>query len=150
MNLHHVRFPLHNVALWLTAYGRNGRGIGEHLWPVEEGAPPEYSNAGRQTYNERYWNPARFSWLPFNFNRLFANGFVPPLCGRRSQSMNPRIAQAWNTNSMCERCLTLATQRGIIPLTYDQAKAQSSIPQALQAEQAAWVAAGRPTEWPTN
>ena len=77
MNLHNIAFPLTNAALWLTAYGRNGRGIGDHLWVVAEGEPPEFSTTGRGAYNVRYWTPQRFAWRPFNFNMMFAGGFVP-------------------------------------------------------------------------
>lgn len=148
MNLHDIRFALTNVAIWLTVTGRNGRGIGNHLWPIAEGEPPEFDISGRQPYNQSYWLPRRFSWSPFAYNGLLRQGFVPPLCGRRSQSTSPRIGEGWG--DQCADCLSRATQGGILPLTYTQAKRQSTIGEAIEREKAEWLAAGRPTEWPLS
>jgi hypothetical protein len=147
MNLHNVAFAITNAAIWLTVVGGNGRTIGDHLWELPEGEPPEFDGTTQQTWNRNYWSPTRFSWRPFNYNNLMREGYVAPLCGRRSQARRPRINLAWG-NEPCQRCLALATERGIIPLTYNQAQAQSTTLVAITTEMNEWVAAGRPNTWP--
>lgn len=147
MNLHKVQFPLRNVALWLHASGQNGRAIGTHLWPVEEGTPPPFDLAGRQTYNTSYWSPRRFTWSPFVIAHIFRGGYQPPLCGHRSQSRSPRINTSYSPGT-CTGCVQAATRLGYTPLTYREALDQSTTRLAIAEETLAWTRAGRPTEWP--
>jgi hypothetical protein len=147
MNLHNTRFALRNVAIWIEAMGRNGRGIGIHLWPMVEGEPPPMNPM--PNWNTRaYWTPERFGWRPFQqaVNTLFNGGYVRPLCGKVSQARRPRAYTA--SYNGCPTCATIARQRGIMAMTYSDAADQSTTYQTLSEEAVEWRAAGRPDQWP--
>jgi hypothetical protein len=149
MNLHNVRVAMRNVAMWVVVTGANGRHIGHHLYPLAEGVPPEGLGT-RQSWQDRaWWRPARYGWRPFEGAAagLFRNGYVAPLCGHRSASTRPRASLSRH-RGVCVDCVRIATQRGMMALTYDEAQQMSTTLTALQTEQAAWVAAGRPDQWP--
>lgn len=154
MNLHNAVFGLRTVGIWLTAWGANGRQIGIHIWPVDEGtapAPDPNHPETRPTW-QRYgfWSPSRFGWSPFDFSRIFRGGYTPPLCGHRSASRRPRISEARYvaTHNMCAPCLREATRRGIVVLSHEEAMSQSTQRQELLMERERWQAAGSPNTWP--
>jgi hypothetical protein len=148
MNLHNVLTSLRNVALWVRVTGSNGRSIGTHLWELEEGVPPDL--APKPSWQERaWWRPSRFSWQPFqtSLDLLFRTGYVRPICGKRSASRFP-YGQFAGTHGRCADCVRVARERGIIALTQSEAIDLSPRYAELRHEQAQWVAAGRPDQWP--
>ena len=149
MNLHEVRIAMRNVAMWVVVTGANGRPIGHHLYPLAEGAPPEGLGVRHGWQERAWWRPARFGWRPFEMAAatMFSRGYVQPLCGHRSASTHPRASLS-RQRGTCVECARIATQRGMMALTYNEAQQMSTTLQALQAEQAAWIAAGRPDQWP--
>ena len=137
--------------MWLVAYGQNGRNIGTHLWPIDEGTPPETVVETAQTWNRNYWMPRRLGWRAFDYQTLFSNGYVQPLCGHRSASRWPRITErnAWNHNT-CTNCVAEAARRGIVIQTPTQAQEQSRTMQELMTERQEFIDAGRPNTWPVQ
>lgn len=147
MNLHNARFPLNNIAVWVEARGMRQRSIGVHLWVLNEGEPPDM--VPMQSWRTRaYWQPSRFSWRPFQqaIDNLFRNGYVPPLCGKRSASRRPVAYAAGYAE--CNDCRAEARRRGMMTLTQQAALSQSSTYTALASESQAWAQAGRPDQWP--
>lgn len=147
MNLHKVAWRMPPTALWVQANGRNGRFLGTHLWFLEEGTPPPLET--RQNWQSRdWWRPRRFQWEPFadSLRTMFADRWPVPLCGRPSTSRSPRVY--FSGRGACPDCQRIAAQRGIIGLTYPEAQQLSSQYATLQEERLAWIAAGRPDQWP--
>lgn len=150
MNLHAARFAHARVAIWVAATGRNGRNIGIHLWELEPSDYPTDQEA-RQPWQGLRWTPRRFSWRPYwqAINNFMNRGYIRPLCGHRSGSRNPRTGMAYHAGT-CVGCISAARRSGIVPLTYSQATEQHPLTEQILAEEAAWVAAGRPTPWPPS
>lgn len=148
MNLHNLRFSLGNIAIWVNAYGLRYRTIGTHLWMLAEGQPVE-NIENRPVWQTRdYWVPERFAWTPFtrNISSLFNDGWVRPLCNKNSTSRRPRGEPGRWTG--CTDCARIARERGIIAMTVEQAKAESTTYAAIRTEAEAWRALGRPEIWP--
>jgi hypothetical protein len=153
MNLHSVAFKMGNVAIWLQGWGGNGRGMGVHLWEVEEGTPSTQQDEAR-SYNRNYWRPRRFTFQPFSFDNIMERDgryrqWVPPLCGYRSASRRARLSNT-GYHGTCQGCLAAAARRGIVPLTYTEAQDMSPLRTALQQEERDWELAGRPSPWPPS
>ena len=151
MNLHNARFSTSRVAMWLRAYGQNGREIGTHLWVIEEGAPDDTVVETAQAWNRTYWMPRRLQWRAFDYRNLFNNGYVQPLCGHRSASRWPRVAEGgYFNNNACANCTAEASRRGMVAMTATQATEQSRTMQELLVERQAFIDAGRPNTWPVQ
>jgi hypothetical protein len=150
VNLHALRFAHARVAIWIKATGRNGRDIGVHLWELEP-SPYPTDQETRQPWQGLHWNPRRFSWRPYfqPLHNFMRGGYVRPLCGHRSGSRSPHTNVAYSAGT-CIGCLQAARRSGIVPLTYSQATEQSPLTEQLTAEEAAWIAAGRPATWPPS
>jgi hypothetical protein len=146
MNLHSVRHTIGSLLVWLEVTGRTGRSVGNHLWEVEEGEPPEL--VPMDMWRTRaWWTPARYQWRPFMAEQTFANGYTPPLCGRRSaMRTRPRIVGGWSTR--CPDCMRIAVDRGMMTFNTSEVTALSDTYRELRTESQLWAAAGRPDQWP--
>lgn len=148
MNLHDIKAPFKNIAIWTLIRGANGRDIGTHLYEFDEGKPePMIPMSVYQ--NRAWWTPEHFSWVPFrqSIDRMFENGYVRPLCDHRSATRWPS-AHTPSFYNPCTQCGQIAREQGKIAISMEHARLISPTYAALMTERREWEAAGRPDTWP--
>ena len=145
MNLHDLQPTMLYRYFWITATGRNGHGLGTHLWNIPEGTPPPITEQDNDpnVYRNRYWRPTRFAWRPFisGINTLHLRGWRRPLCGRMSTAERPETVMAYNDERTCAECNIIRLQRNITTYTiHDHSFPSTPVGVSLSTEIAAWNA----------
>lgn len=147
MNLHSIITRNTNTAVWVSVTGGNGSWLGTHLWRLDEGHNIHGDTGVMSNYRSRqYWVPARYLWRPYNeaMNDMFSDGWVRPLCGKRSASRWPSAQIGGNGG--CRDCQRIATEQGILCIhTYNLGDVPAIRNLALEREE--WEAQGRQDHW---